>query len=312
LVELLVVIAIIGVLVALLLPAVQAAREAARRSSCQNNIRQLALGILNYESAFTKGPGSSPYNGGTGASWIVDILPYLELGNVDDRIGAINNGDGLQQFSSQKGINSPEIRDIIESPLDVLRCPSDPNDQSVRCAGSSNVSVDGDVVVNHWQMRGVRAAATNYKGVHGSNRIGGNSFPYDATDPLDLGCLDTCECSGLLGRSSKECNYFPAITDGRSSTFMIGEDVPLYNAHSIWSFSNGDYSSTNTPLNYFTNQPSPCVWQEVMGFRSLHPGGAHFANADGSVHFVQESIALDTYRALSTRNGEEIADASTL
>ncbi len=321
LVELLVVIAIIGVLVALLLPAVQAAREAARRSTCQNNMRQLALGILNFESADPDGPGSTRYAGtsekvpfSTGASWIVEILPYIELQSIADRFKQANGGDGMKHFADKEGINSIDLRDTIEQSLPVVVCPSDSQTETISCGPV----VDGTVIFNHWQLNRIRAGTTNYKGMLGPNAIsGGTRWDWENNRreiryEIERPCLDTCLCSGLLGRSSKECKYFNSITDGRSQTIMLGEDVPLYNAHSIWAYGNGDYSTATPPINYLPDPPSPCNWQDVMGFRSLHPGGAHFGFADGSSHFLSESMSETTYRALATRNGQELFDDQPL
>src|SRR5438552_2377452 len=146
LVELLVVIAIIGILVALLLPAVQAAREASRRASCQNNLKNLALGVLNHEGAKKMFPlsydgyaqamaqGARP-NEENGSSWIVSTLPYLEEQVMYDRFKA---GGALKDrydayagaaASGNKGIglNTPEVRELIATRLSLVRCPTDPS-----------------------------------------------------------------------------------------------------------------------------------------------------------------------------------------
>lgn len=340
LVELLVVIAIIGVLVALLLPAVQAAREAARRTQCANNMKQLVLSALNFETAMSRGPGSVPYNGSpkktqfrTGASWIVEVLPYLEELGIADRIdeamvGNFGNGNG-------KGIDNPIIEPIVRAGLPALQCPSDSRSEGFSC-GSGQPEIQGEAIINHWQWKNSSrtTGATNYKGVMGSHAIdngsrwrpGNISFPSGANlndmgnvivsndDPSwRVPCLFMPqECNGVLGRNSREFDYFRSITDGRSQTMMIGEDVPLYNAHSISAYSNGDYSVTEPPLNYIPDVPAPCDWRSVMGFRSLHPGGAYFGFCDGSAHFINEDIEKIAYRSLSTRNGEEVVTDGAL
>jgi len=95
------------------------------------------------------------------------------------------------------------------------------------------------------------------------------------------------------------------VRDGLSNTFAVGEDVVVANHHSVAYYSNGDYASCHAPLNYFPQPPTPDHWPSVMSFRSLHPGGAHFCLADGSIHFVGETIDLTVYQALSTRAGRE-------
>jgi prepilin-type processing-associated H-X9-DG protein len=118
------------------------------------------------------------------------------------------------------------------------------------------------------------------------------------------------ECSGLFWRTSSQFpGRFRGITDGTSNTMMVGEDLPRYNWHTAWVYSNGDTSSTYAPLNYLPDPPKPEDWWEMRGFRSLHPGGASFCFADGSVRFIQETINMDVYRALSTRNGGETVQA---
>ena len=101
------------------------------------------------------------------------------------------------------------------------------------------------------------------------------------------------------------------ITDGLSHTFMIGEDLPEHNGHSAAYFSNTTCSSTDAPLNYLPIPPTPNNYCDVMGFRSLHPGGAHFAMADGSVDFVDEGIDYNLYKNLSTKDGGEVGNEIT-
>ncbi|MBY0527867.1 MAG: DUF1559 domain-containing protein [Gemmataceae bacterium] len=93
------------------------------------------------------------------------------------------------------------------------------------------------------------------------------------------------------------------VTDGTSNTFMIGEDIVKYNQHSTAYYSNGDYASCHIPL--WVRPPDPADWPNAMGFRSNHTGGANFCMADGSVHFVRDTIDMVLYRALATRNGGE-------
>ncbi len=88
---------------------------------------------------------------------------------------------------------------------------------------------------------------------------------------------------------------------------MIGEEVPEENVHRSAYYANGDYATCSPPLNYFPEPSRPGYWPDVMGFRSRHPGGAQFCLADGSIHFVAESIDYDLYRALATRDGGELA-----
>jgi prepilin-type N-terminal cleavage/methylation domain-containing protein/prepilin-type processing-associated H-X9-DG protein len=325
LVELLVVIAIIGVLVALLLPAVQSARESARRMSCANNMKNMGLGILNYTDANGHLPYSvsqweeesvdgqwvgpplgkmHPKNGGPGYSgrgWIVAILPQMENSAAHDRItAALKDNLGLQdgKFSARAargtGMGVIEIRDVVGAQLPWFTCPSDdsaaPSDQQF-----------------HWP--GVTVATTSYKGVLGDNVVWPQSTSHLA------GSLPDCHnnvsgCNGLLWRTAYyEPIELADVTDGQSNTLMTGESVVRMDFHSAALFADGDWASCNVPLNFFlpTDDPTAAInqWYEVRGFRSVHPGGAQFALADGSVHFLSESIDHRAYRALATRNGEE-------
>jgi prepilin-type processing-associated H-X9-DG protein len=107
-----------------------------------------------------------------------------------------------------------------------------------------------------------------------------------------------------------------SVSDGTSNTFMIGENVVFMDYHSAAYFSDGDWATASIPLNYmpanarpenFKDQEAPALSKAVRGFKSMHAGGAQFVMADGSVHFVQESIETVAYRGLATREGGEIA-----
>ncbi len=315
LVELLVVIAIIGVLVALLLPAVQAARESARRARCTSQLKQLSLAAINYESARGHVPGGVPYapppqaSGTTGGrrdtpvstaapdrleyyhgqGWIVEVLPYIEQPALYDIFESVRNTD----WSTNPAVVPLAVQEARRTQPAILVCPSDPTGT--------------ELVDDQPQAGGVEVAPTNYRGVMGSPAlaIGSTSCPFDAN--LQAFCNDgRKQCNGIIWRSSM---LYPIklrqVTDGLSNTMMVGEDLPSHNDHTMWSFANGDSSSTLCPLNFGLNDPRPNEYWNVRGFRSWHPGGAHFAFADGSVRFIQEDIEFDLYRALSTIAGEE-------
>ena len=294
LVELLVVIAIIGILIALLLPAVQAARESARRSQCTSHLRQLALGCLNYEASQHTFPvlmagwhrPPHPADQENGISWIVGVLPHIEQQPLFDAFEAAGAFDG--DVLSNGGVHRPECRELMQTQLPILHCPSD---------GSSV-----KLVTQQHQFSGIPVAPTNYKGV------GGDSWMLGQWGGRQPQCFNEAPCTGIFYVNNYQ---FPVriaqITDGTSLTFLIGEDVVEQNVHSVAFYSNGSYLHTDTPLNYFVYPPEPLDWPNIMGFRSLHPGGAHFALADGSVQFVSESIDYDLYKALSTKAEGELA-----
>ncbi|MEM6329364.1 MAG: DUF1559 domain-containing protein [Planctomycetota bacterium] len=334
LVELLVVIAIIGVLIALLLPAVQAAREAARRMSCSSKMKNLALGAHNHHSSMGHFPVSKgftaandgPQGGGSAAGWILQMLPQIEEQPLYDRfqeggafegVWRIGRGrspaPGFGLGSNENGIVVPEL---MATQLEILQCPSDDNVQQLSTEQYG------------WAM--VPVALTSYKGVAGDTVVGetnGTTFTNSAsqfpsgqyTQPApDYTTQNDCHrdtrCRGIFFRQSwRRPVTFAKISDGTSKTFMMGEDVPAYNFHSTAFYSDGDWCSCNTPLNNLVGLPpetiGPEFWWEQRGFRSLHPGGANFALADGSVRFIAESVDNVLYRTTCTRNGGELVAA---
>ncbi len=187
LVELLVVISIIGVLVGLLLPAVQRAREAARRVQCSNHVKQLGLALHNYHDAYRMLPISiGPWQQGpryakerNGKGWIVSVLPQLEQANLYAAFTPHFKGD----FFSGGGLNSSAALQLMQTKLSVLTCPSD---------GSSQ-----ELITQQHQLIGIPVAATNYKGVLGDNRIGDTLSIHEGTLPR---CLEIGGCNGLFFR----------------------------------------------------------------------------------------------------------------
>lgn len=294
LVELLVVIAIIGLLIALLLPAVQSAREASRRSVCTNNLKQIGLALHHYHDAHRLLPvsishereGPTPWLVVSGKGWIVGLLPYLESASLYDQFQPFING----HFNDQRGINHPDCREALRTQISLLQCPSD-------------ASILG-TNIQHRQLLDIEVAKTSYKGVIGDTQMGGPTSLFQGTAP---DCHANVGCNGLFYRNTyQEPVSFRKITDGLSHTLMVGEDVYEHNWFNAAYFSNGDYASCHVPLNYFPDPPTPLAWQNVFSFRSRHPGGAHFSIGDGSAQLISQDIDHQLYRALSTRAGSEV------
>jgi prepilin-type N-terminal cleavage/methylation domain-containing protein/prepilin-type processing-associated H-X9-DG protein len=297
LVEMLVVIAIIALLMALLLPAVQGAREAARQIQCGNNLKQIGLALSSHvlhQGAFPDSVAfDNPHDGNpgppdrNGCGWILLILPYLDQQPLFDRFA---NGDCFTGSYPSGGLWKAGCRELMQLQTATLHCPS-----------------DSDVLAlstSQYQWTGIPVAQTSYKGVIGDTRMG-NAH----TGSPD--CHTRTKCPGMFWRHTWFSPISPAsIRDGLSNTFAVGEDVVAANHHSVAYYSNGDYSSCHAPLNYFPEPPAPNDWSSVMSFRSLHPGGAHFCFADGSVHYVSESIELAVYQGLSTKAGRETVSLS--
>ncbi|MFN0016613.1 MAG: DUF1559 domain-containing protein [Pirellulaceae bacterium] len=294
LVEVLVVISIIGIIIGLMLPAVQFSREAARRTSCQNNLRQLGFAVSLYHhslktvpitvSAWSEGPHPDVQR--NGKSWFVAILPQIEQQGIYDKLSPGFSGD----FFSGGGLMNPAIRPHLAAPVPILHCPSDGTIESPSTIQD--------------KLEGIPVTLTNYKGVIGDTRIGGEASIHGGSEP---DCHRNGGCNGMFHRNTyQEPITFADVHDGLSNTLLVGEVVPSQHRHYCAAFfCNGDYSSCNGRINFFPNTPDE--WWNVATFRSLHPGGAQFVLADGSVRFINQTIDIHLYRALSTRSGNEPA-----
>jgi len=305
LVELLVVIAIIGTLVALLLPAVNAARESGRRLQCANNLKQTALAVLSFEVCYGAYPASTGYyldrqrivqkypgwsGSVSGVSWTVLILPFADQQGLFDALkldgDASPNGQGI--FNQQ---NWPYIKQT----LPLYLCPSDHS--------------SGQFKNNVWMAvpATIELGVTNYKGVLGPHNLGNSSIFGGLPDCSNYYLYGTPSCSGTFWRHAMLAPVkIASITDGPSNTLIIGEVLPDYDDFTYWAECDGTWASTAPPLNWMPNPNVPWAnWPNQMGFRSLHPGGGQFAWGDGRVTFMSETIDQAVYRGLSTRRGGE-------
>lgn len=299
LVELLVVIAIIGVLIALLLPAVQQAREAARRMTCQNQLKQLGLAIHNYHDTFnsfpsggisnvsihandfcSKAPGSGGYSYSQ-APWTVLILPFIEEG---PRYEAFDLGAGIISIQDEPAFGNGNAANRTEwfRNNEKYQCPTDPySNETTR--------------------------TNNYFGVQG----GETAFCSNS------GGLRVWNKDGLIFHNAKV--GFRDATDGSSNVFLLGESMYqttlesntitqyLTWASSDWPRSVGMPSQAASAVLPINSQDPPVpagghTWDvSSRTFGSYHPGGCQFAMGDASVHFIPETIDLTTYRTLAKR-----------
>jgi prepilin-type N-terminal cleavage/methylation domain-containing protein/prepilin-type processing-associated H-X9-DG protein len=331
LVELLVVIAIIGVLVALLLPAVQAAREAARRMSCSNNLKNIGLACLNFHDVKKVFPQSvtqwdwedrtaecptvteqqmpDPPMGYNGKGWIVDILPQIEQQAAHDLIVKNYVCEPNRPFAARaatgRGMGDMNIRGIVSTQLPILTCASD---ESARPSEAQQF---------YWNFPGTVTATTSYKGSIGDSLLSEDAVPCStrAVAPASptSGSPDvhsTMSNNGMFQRTSIWAPItLKMVGDGTSNTFMVGENVVFLDYHSAAFFADGDWATCSIPLNFLPPDgdfSGLSFSKAVRGFKSLHPGGSQFVMVDGSVHFVQEDIDVNSYRALSTRDKGEV------
>jgi len=298
LIELLVVIAIIGVLVGLLLPAVQQAREAARRSSCSNNLKQLGLGILSFYEARGKFPEAnlglsdttSTACGPTPYGPLVQLLPFIERSDLAD------------MFTSTAGLGDADNRTVASTIVSTFLCPSYEGKQTAltgwRWCGSGNIT----------------AAVTCYLGVRASRTP---TFPnYPAAERGVFG-MELVTASPRVAQSF--ITRMKDVTDGTSKTFMYGEIRP--DGNSLWEGIHGRWSpwamghvyvnvsagaGSAQTMETAPNHPSyPETGWETYPFASRHPGGVQMLAADGSTQFVEDSIGTSIWRARGSMAGGE-------
>jgi len=298
LIELLVVIAIIAILIGLLLPAVQKVREAAARSQCSNNLKQIALGLHNYESTYqklppprgTNYPGFTSYRG-----WMCELLPYVEQDNLKKLMGDTWPGGFFTAYTQS---------------VKTFTCPSDPRNLMSPIGG---------------------AGVTSYMGVTGAySRSSGVPAPFVAGDGLSArdGIMDPGpnNPTGIPATDQalarKRGVVLNSIQDGTSNTLLVGERPPSDDMYWGW-WSVSDYDcllavvnevylnaptqSNSNPLCVAPGQYSPgdpkyaC---HVNHFYSMHTGGGMWAMGDASIRFIPYSSQV--MRELSTRQGGEV------
>lgn len=333
LVELLVVIAIIGILVALLLPAVQAAREAARRTQCLNNLRQIGLGCLNYESTFKSLPPGSYYSlfGNAtppGGNFITEIMPFMELSSVID---AFDPNDFFTNAQRNNMSNNEQL--IVDMRFPQLVCPSDEMSSS---PFESNVEISGrnpEQAQLLWytgslgptyqdNSTGLSATTSSGSGAAASDPVAfvamGCNFGTQNTNQCApcrnssrLQCSDESQCGGLICRHHEGVKL-RRVSDGASNTFLAGETVPIHLIFNSVFSENFVVSSTIVPLNYFEsdertgNQPRPRTYWRTSGYKSYHPGGAHMLFGDGSGRLINETIDYLVWNAYGSRASGEV------
>jgi prepilin-type N-terminal cleavage/methylation domain-containing protein len=296
LVELLVVIAIIGILVALLLPAVQMARESSRRSACANNLRQVGLGILNHESAHKKFPPGKRYSGPRSNpntfdySWACIILGHLEQQALYD------------QIDFKYKLISPENMPAVSQIIPIYLCPSVSSLEAHRSPEGRIQNLGG--------QEGEGLACIDYLGVSGPDRYKDNPEDKQLYGPQRGVLLGTKGLENEDTITEPPAMTTNRITDGLANTLMVVEctgrgadvnsDGEVKGLTGAWALG-GNITHIKKGIN---DELPPKVWEEERVF-SDHPGGAHGLACDGSVHFMSEDMDAKDLRSLCSRDGGE-------
>lgn len=316
LVELLVVIAIIGILIGMLLPAVQSVREAARRTQCLNNLRQIALASLNYESTnsrFPPGLLEEPLDSPDSIdrrqrlSILVHLLPFVEAQNVadlveptlsPDRLGDDGTGIGDWVFFNEAGGRNTRFASQFQIPS--FECPSDQmnaSDTFLTISAEERDGFPGDIqtVGNRLTTTdnnafGDSIGVTNYVGIGG---------PVGDVDDDGI----WANFQGIFGNRSK--TTVGNISDGTSNTLLFGE-VVSFETGSFGTESAISYSwmgNAVLPMNFWPKSVQGTNGIRISyAYRSNHPGVVQFASADGAVHTISENAELTTMQNLSGRS----------
>ncbi len=291
LVELLVVITIIGILIALLLPAVQAAREAARRMHCSNNLKQLGLALHNFHAARGELPYATPYHFSVehSGTWVATILPYLEQQALYD------------EFDFKVRMNHANNTEAVRRVVPAVICPSDP-------AGAAPVFDDRDNLAG---SNPSPSLGTWYSASMGPTHPDACPFcpeprPSYCCQGNNYGSANPANNTvGMFGRYPVGIR-FEDVHDGLSNTLMLGETLPGQCVYICAYCINFPVSSTSIPLNTFeVCDRAGGIHYRACGFKSRHPGGAQFVMGDGSVQFLSESIDYRLFNELGTRAGGE-------
>ncbi|MEQ8848030.1 DUF1559 domain-containing protein [Botrimarina sp.] len=328
LVELLVVIAIIGILVALLLPAVQAAREAARRSECKNNLKQLGLSMANYEGVKRQYPPGGVYE--EGSFWSYHLLPYIEEATIQDLI-TIDEGNGQWAYNGAsygpEDLQGPPYQNVklVETKIDVFRCPS-----AALLDHQFDSTADPGWIVQRRVPASYLGCATGLIKFQDSPSIGRKLWLADGV------------LYPVVHNSNDPLVKVAKVTDGLSKTLLIGEAVhdtdeqervgrkpesPEGDHKDHWYIGSDDLDtnrgsdtseglgSTGVAINLHKSDPEACKASDAppgsprchalqLSFSSEHPGGTQGVYCDGSVHFIDENIEADVWRDLGTRAGQ--------
>ena len=298
LVELLVVITIIGVLISLLLPAVQAARETARRMSCSNNLKQIGLGLHMYHDSYNMLPagwrgydpsdGSPHWFGLPGWAWSASILPYMEQAAIYDSV-----------IYFDQPIHDASNDAARVAKIGIFRCPTDIGENTFDLAG-------GGPSVGTPPAFPIKLATGNYIGVFGTFDFHDVCNPSNPTPPYN-----GCKGNGTFYLNDQI--RFADIHDGLSNTLIVGErSSQWYPSTWVGVVTGGQHAVARVAglaCSSHHEEEEEEDDHEAHAFSSMHVGGTNFLFGDGSVKMISESIDQDVFKALATRNAGDIVGA---
>lgn len=306
LIELLVVIAIIGVLIGLLLPAVQKVREAANRMKCANNLKQLGVALHNFHST----QGGFPKAGklSNQLSWHVFILPFMEQ---DGLYRQFSFASGPYDGAGATGPNKNII--AINNKVNMFLCPTSPVTQMVITPPSYWITTE--------EVNGVPPYTTHYYGImgpKGTNPVSGQPYLVDQSGAdathggFARGGIFMRDTNATSTAPGPEIGYSTTdILDGTSNTLMVGErswtnDVTGTRYRSwVRGCDTAPVCAGSRNIASGINTPSIATFNDIA-FGSQHPGGCNFCFGDGSVRFISENINMSTYLSLASRDGGEV------
>lgn len=297
----LVVIAIIGILIALLVPAVQSAREATRRIQCANNLKQIGLAMHTYHQAH----GSLPYGASgiqsnvPGGTWGSLILPQLE------QQAAFN------LFDFTKPMTHPSNRAALKVVVPVYLCPTDPgSSEPITTRHHANVSLPEVARISYFGSLGPAhvdsCADCPDQTPRATNYCCRKSWSFGSLPNAALG-ISPGDFPGMICRWPRSVT-FAHVKDGLSNTFLVGETVSTQCGFNGAYVNNFQVTSTAIALNILESDfgdNSTGGLTTACGFKSMHPGGAQFVMADGSVHFIPETIDYRLFNELGSRASGE-------
>jgi prepilin-type N-terminal cleavage/methylation domain-containing protein len=290
LVELLVVIAIIGILIALLLPAVQAAREAARRTQCTNNLKQVALAAHNYHDTFQELPRGA--EGCCYGTWQVRVLQYMEQGNLAEKY--LFEPESYQGTLNKANVTTQRIGS--------LTCPSDIPNAPLSSITAHNYAANyGNTgYARQANLNGVVWAGAPF--MYNSNALPIEQRKVGRFGEIIDGLSNTLLFAEVLQGQGQDLRGFTWWGDASSFTTYLSPNSPLPDRI---------YSASYCKDTSVRKENPPCAVSDgsnptMFAARSRHPGGVEVALADGSVRMINNNISINTWRALGTSRGGEV------